>query len=444
LNTNKKYGFLSCGTLSMLILGLVYAWSIFSEHLALTNVESSFVFSISMVMFCVGSIVGAQISSHASVRIAAITSAVLLVVGFAGCVVFAQGDTPGFITLLVFYGVGVGLASGIGYNAILTTVNLWFPGRTGFATGVQLLGYGISSLILGTACHAAINSFGWRAVFLALAIIGAVILLVAAVVIKKPGAKELLAAEKQQANGARKSVAQLAQLKADEAATKDDGSGVDTPGLGQNDACDSDAKNVDTPAPRAKAGMRRYLSSDLILFYIWRIVCLGACITLVGSSAASATALGFDPNIAAVLVGIVGLMNGLNRIFTGLIYDRTSIRFVMGMVTGLVFVGSACVAIAFLTATGWLFFVAAILLGLAYGSCPVCSSTYARERFGAADYAQGLGILNSNVALGSFLSMIIIAIIGTASGAATYIVFTLLDVLAFICLLAFIRSQRTS
>ena len=70
-------------------------------------------------------------------------AAALLVCGFAGTAILAQ---YGIWALYICYGVCIGCGTGLGYNVTIATVTLWFPDRTGFASGVMFMGFGLGSL----------------------------------------------------------------------------------------------------------------------------------------------------------------------------------------------------------------------------------------------------------------------------------------------------------
>ena len=380
---NKRHLYLASGTFALFVLGLIYAWSIFAVALELDRTASATVFSTTMICFCVGSLAASSISTRFNPKVSIWLSGLLLALGFTGLALF---HTQGTWALLLFYGVFVGISNGVGYNAILTTVNLWYPDRIGFASGVQLVGFGMSGLILGTAANEVIKSFGIQMAFAALAIIGAAVLIGFGFLIRVPVC----------------------------AVT----SGSTTPGSSSDDIV-GQGDNVASPAEKSLGYLEMIKTPDTILFYLWRIVLLGTCITLVGNSGIDARELGFSTDEASILVGLVAVGNGAARIIAGFIYDKLGIRFLTAGITALVMVCSFALAIAFLLNSAVLFAIAAVLMGCAYGSLPVVSATFSRERFGAINYAKALAIINSNVAFGSFLSMAIVFLSDSLGGEAT-------------------------
>ena len=71
--------------------------------------------------------------------------------------------------LYISYGGLIGLGVGFSYNAVLGTVVGWFPDKKGFASGVLLMGFGCSTLIMGNLADRLFNSaMGWRTAYLLL------------------------------------------------------------------------------------------------------------------------------------------------------------------------------------------------------------------------------------------------------------------------------------
>ena len=93
----KRYVYLFASAASFLVLGLVYAWSLFATPLAtIYGWELSAVkvtFTICMAAFCVGGLIGAQVLKRLGVRGAILLSATLLAAGAAAIVVRAVCQT---------------------------------------------------------------------------------------------------------------------------------------------------------------------------------------------------------------------------------------------------------------------------------------------------------------------------------------------------------------
>jgi OFA family oxalate/formate antiporter-like MFS transporter len=408
-----RYYYLAFGSLAMFVLGLIYAWSIFALAFNLDRLQSSVVFSTTMICFCVGSIAAGYLNRSWGERPTILASAILLALGFCGIALLGSG----FWALELFYGLCVGVSCGLGYNTIVTSVNLWFPEKTGFASGFQLMGFGLSALLLASPVQWAMAAFGWQAVFAAVAVIGmAVICGFACLIRSAPGslpgsfvvADVPVAASDAPAAGG--SVEAPAPVLAASAAPAASSASKEPPVIPPPSAIPPSAvsppPSAAIPPPAVSQSHKPVLKDPgTYLFYVWRTLILAIGITLIGNAAIDAELLGFSNSSAALLVGFVALGNAVSRIIIGALYDKTGTHFVLLLVTGLFLVASAAIVTAFLIGSSLLFALAAVVLGFAHGSLPVIAATFARLRYGAENYSRNLGIINSNVAFGSFLSI---------------------------------------
>ena len=115
--TNKRWLYLGMGTLTLLFLGLIYAWSIFRTPIGelfpdWSISQLSLTFTISMIFFCLGGFAGGLLSKKLSIRVRMIISAVMLLIGFFA-VSMVKTDAPGssLTMLYLFYGDGENAAT---------------------------------------------------------------------------------------------------------------------------------------------------------------------------------------------------------------------------------------------------------------------------------------------------------------------------------------------
>ena len=104
-----------------MVLGLVYAWSLFAGPLqdafGGTAVDTSRIFSVSMMGLCLGHLASGWLSPRTSPRFVMLLAAGFAAVGFAGS---ALAASYGWLT--VSYGVCCGFATGMGANCVLNSV----------------------------------------------------------------------------------------------------------------------------------------------------------------------------------------------------------------------------------------------------------------------------------------------------------------------------------
>lgn len=376
-----RWLYLGIGTLTLLFLGLIYAWSIFRTPFGemypdWSISQLSLTFTISMIFFCLGGFAGGVLSKKLSIRARMLISAVMLLTGFF-MVSMMKADSPGpsLTMLYIFYGVFGGGGVGVAYNGVIGTINKWFPDKVGLASGIMLMGFGLGGLVLGSVVNSMIGSMGLLPVFRVLGIAICIVCVLAALVIKAPGTEDSAA---------------LAGL----AANNKKGSGEDAP-----------AKNY------SAAEMLK--TSRFWFFTIWAILLNSAGLLVINSAANISVAFGG----AAILGMIVSLFNGAGRIVAGNNFDRRG-RFFSTLVNN-AFMLAAGILLTLGGMSGKYIFILCglIFVGLAYGGCPTITSAYINKAFGPANFPTNFSIANfSLIPAATIGPMISSALLESAGG----------------------------
>lgn len=385
---SKRMLYLALSTLTLLFLGLIYAFSMFAGPICTTfGLEKAAVgltFNIMMITFCVGAVIGSQIEAKIGVRNTLFVAAALFFCGFAGTGLFGNGSIT---VVYLCYGVLGGLGVGVGYNSVIATTNVWFPDKVGFSSGVLMMGFGLGSLILGTLSVNLAPTLGLGTVFAAIGVITALVVVVLACTLRRPPANivALMAPEKATASG-------------------------------------YDPGEQDTPLK----------SSTFYVYWVWAIIVIAIGLATIGNCAANAQLVGIDAAFATLLVGLVSTCNGLARVVVGMIYDRTNVKVTMFVDGAVAAVACGCIIGAFATGTPALYIAGALCCGFAYGGEPVVASAFARQRYGSAKYPLNLSVINTSIIYGSLLSMAAQALAGGVESPLA--VFTILGVLSVVAL----------
>lgn len=369
---NKRWLYLGVATISTLFLGLIYAWSLFRAPFSevfktWTVAQMSMTFTISMIMFCLGGLIGGQLGKKFGVKMRILIAAVLLLVGFFMVSTLNPADASGsLMKLYIFYGIFGGGGVGIGYNAVITTITKWFPDKVGLASGIMLMGFGLGGLALGSVVTKFIAGIGIFSTFKLLAIAIFVVLLVAAIIIKAPEAPTA---------GASKT------------------------------AADDDNTHHYTSAEMMK-------TSRFWIFFLWAIALNSAGLMVINSAANISVAYGGS----AVLGMIVSLFNGAGRIVAGNNFDRFG-RKTSSIVNNIFMI----IAGALLIAGGVshsliLVVIGLIFVGLSYGGTPTITSAYVNKAFGAKYFATNFSIANFSLIPAAIIGPIISAKLLEAAG----------------------------
>ena len=384
--TSKRWIYLGTGTLALLFLGLIYAWSIFRAPFGelfpdWSISQLSMTFTISMIFFCLGGFAGGVLSKRLSIRTRMLISAAMLLAGFLA-VSMVRTDSPGtsLTILYVFYGVFGGGGVGVAYNGVIGTLNKWFPDKVGLASGIMLMGFGLGGLALGSVVNTMIGSMGLLPVFRILGIAICAVCVLAALIIRAPGEDD------------------AAQLAALAAAVKTGGS----------ETADADEHPV-----------RNYTAGQMMktpkfwFFVIWAILLNSAGLLVINSAANISVAFGG----AAILGMIVSLFNGAGRIVAGNNFDRRG-RFFSTLVNN-AFMLAAGILLTLGGMSGKYIFILCglIFVGLAYGGCPTITSAYINKAFGPANFPTNFSIANfSLIPAATIGPMISSALLESAGG----------------------------
>jgi len=172
---NNKQGIkvLVTGSILQLFLGILYVWSVFvipvnkfyNWSVDSVKLTSSFM----LCFFVIGILAGGKAQMKIGVKFTVLIGGLMVAAGMlATSLIPADGNAPVFL-IYFFYGVIGGFGVGAGYNAIISTAQKWFPQNRGFATGVSVCAFGLSTVIFAPLVTALIGKFDVKYTFLILA-----------------------------------------------------------------------------------------------------------------------------------------------------------------------------------------------------------------------------------------------------------------------------------
>ena len=364
-NLNIRWFFLFIGVVSMLFAGVLYAWSILKTPL--TNEfgwsasQLALNFTIAMSFFCIGGLLGAQISKRAGHKVALIIAGILSSVGF---ILTASLRDSSIIMLYISYGVLAGMGIGMAYNVLIATVSAWFPDKKGLCSGCLMMGFGASALVLGNIANSMFNStLGWRSTYIFLGITLCAILVLAAILLKKPSQQIVFPVPKS---------------------------------IKTTIAEDFDCKD--------------YTSLQMLSrpsFWL-AFICI-SFLAAVGSSVISfAKDLALSVNapvaLAVSLVGVLSVCNGLGRILTGALFDTLGRRKTM-ICSNILTIGAAAVTLLAVSLGSLPLCIAGLCLtGMSYGACPTITSAFTSSFFGMKYFPTNMALMTFTVMGGSLIA----------------------------------------
>ncbi|WP_446744576.1 L-lactate MFS transporter [Silvibacterium acidisoli] len=156
----NRWGIALAGIILQVVLGSVYAWSVFRVplakqfHWSISQVTLTFTICIMVLGFA--AFFGGLWVNRSGPRIVAITGAILYGIGTA----LASFSAGHLAWLYLSYGVIGGIGCGFAYIVPISVLVKWFPDRRGFITGVAVGGFGAGALVTAPIATRLIASVG--------------------------------------------------------------------------------------------------------------------------------------------------------------------------------------------------------------------------------------------------------------------------------------------
>jgi OFA family oxalate/formate antiporter-like MFS transporter len=356
-------------------IGAVYAWSVFSKALkdapdfALTTVQASLPFTVTIGMIFIGSYIGGQIQDRRGPRPVALIGGLIYAVG----VVLASFASSGSQLWLIILGYGVISGFGLGFAYIVPIAMLlkWFPDKRGLITGLAVGGFGFGAVLTSPVAHWLIAKDPGQPTkaFLPLGIAYLVMSLIGASFFRNPPSGYLVPGYEAAAEGAG----------------------------AQREKDYTQGEALRTP--------QWYLLTAILTLNVT------AGIALISQAAASAEDIaGYTATGAAAIVGVLAVFNGGGRIVWAAASDYTGRMTAFALMLGL---QGVCLLILPHASNAALFFVLAAIVYLCYGggfgTMPATAGDYFGVKYAGAIY----GLMLIGWSLGGVIGPIVIsALIG--------------------------------
>ena len=321
-------------------IGSVYAWSVLTkpimQAMGFTLKETTWTFSIAILFLGLSAgFLGDYVEKYGP-RKSGLTSTCFFGLGMFGTALALHLNS--LPLLYLFYGVIVGIGLGTGYITPVSTLVKWFPNNRGFATGLAIMGFGFASLIAGPLMQILVAKYGLVQNFIILGCVYMVIMAASALYLEPPKAS----------NGGP--------------------SGI----------------NVKSILPdtqfTAKEARKTWQFYALWWIFFTNITC-GIGLLAVASPMAQEV-VKMTPMAAASMVGIIGLINGLGRIFWSTISDylgRSTVYVVFFLIQIFAFYALAE------TSSAFIFQLIVFVIISCYGGGFSCMPAFLSDLFGTKE-----------------------------------------------------------
>ncbi len=187
---SKRWLIACAGVVIQLILGTVYAWSVFVKPVMAahnwTQAEVAVVFMIIIGTIGVSAAFGGILVDKKGPKFAATTGVILYGIGvLLGGVALKIGS---IWLLYIGYGVIAGIGNGLAYVVPIATLIRWFPDKRGLITGLAVMGFGLGAFFIGKIVPGLILNIGVANAFFVLGAVYLVANSLAAMVLRNPPA----------------------------------------------------------------------------------------------------------------------------------------------------------------------------------------------------------------------------------------------------------------
>jgi MFS family permease len=307
-----------------------------------------FAMTLNFLTMGIGSAVWGNLSDRYGPRVILLVGVVLLGAGLA-----LASRATALLQFQAIYGLLIGVAAGSLMVPLMSTVVLWFDNHRALAVSLVSSGIGVAPMTVSPFAATLVTTYGWRTSQLILAAAVVVLLIPAALCIRRPS-----------------------HMPAATAAG----------GLG---------------GPELKAAARRALRSRA--FIVLSLTFFACCATHAGPifhTISYAIGCGLPPMTAVTIYSVEGFAGLVGRLVFGVLGDRVGVKrmIVVGLVTQALAAGS------YILASGLGdFYVVAFVFGMAYGGVMPLYSALARDYFAPQIMGSVLGAMTLLSGLGMAL-----------------------------------------
>lgn len=392
----------SCLLIATTLFGIRFSFGVFFKSLETefdwTRAATSALFSLYMILCIVVAILGGWASDKYGPK-----RVVLAMGAITGLSLLLTGRVESTWQLYFTYSFLLALGTGSAYTIVMSAGSRWFLRNRATVLGIIGAGGGLGTMLLAPVTAWLISVYDWRSAYLALGIVAWVVIIPSALLLKKDP---------------------------QEIGAQPDGGPIST------------TSGPAEPADTEEFSLTGFLKSRSfwLFFIIWLAYsfCLHMVMTHIVPRAED---LGIAPVQAAAILSVLTAVGIPSRILIGRVSDRINKR-IIGIALALLHT----VAMLWLMSCTqlWMFFLFAVIYGLAYGGLDPPVIALIAEIFGLRRIGVIIGILGVGwglgAAMGSYLSGLIFDLTGSYQFA--FLSGALIMVLAAICIYGLRTPQQ--
>ena len=187
MNRKRRNAMMAFGAFAILFTGYPHVWSISQPYVmksaGWSTGQASICFYLPTMFFVLGNILGGRLQDKKGPTPAVFIGGTVLT---SGVLLSRYMLLPSPVWMYLTFGVMQGIGSGMIYAPILSTAQKWFPGRTGFASGVVITANGICGLLMAPVSKTLLEAGGPQLAFLTVGLLIGVSWILGTLFIRKP------------------------------------------------------------------------------------------------------------------------------------------------------------------------------------------------------------------------------------------------------------------
>jgi MFS family permease len=173
------------GLMGCVALGAMFSLAVFltpmSEQSGWSRAGISFAMTINFIVMAFGSFAWGAASDRWGARVVTLCGAVLL-----GAALVLAGRAQTLLSFQLTYGILIGIAASAFFAPMIATVTGWFETRRNLAVSLVSAGMGMAPLTISPLASWLITHFGWRAAMFYIGVLAWVLLIPAALFVRRP------------------------------------------------------------------------------------------------------------------------------------------------------------------------------------------------------------------------------------------------------------------
>ena len=381
-----------------LLIGVIYAWSVFSQGLTelwgWSNVAASAPYSVNQVFYAVSMIAGGFLVDRYGPKMVIRLSALLFAVGMVGS---GFSYTP--FWMCFFFGFCVGTAVSLSYISALAVCMRWIPNRKrGLVSGLVICAFAMTSVYMSPLISLLIRHFGLTATFCAISALIVPVLLICSCILRDP------------------------------------------PPDYDMDACFPVEKGKKVPLENGRdMGWREMLKTRGFWMLFVLMLLVGGNNLAMNSQMTHIIELELGLTQTAIFVSLFSLGNCLIRPFCGLVSDHFPRHLVLGIA---LLIAASNVFLFLVYASKAAFMVGSVLCGATYGCFITLFPVFTSEFFGTRQFGANYGIVGLSVIPAALAPIIAGRIVDqTGSYQLMYVLFGSLVVIGMLLAFSLKRAE---